>query len=478
MSGRVAGVVVALALACSTPIAMGREDAPVAGTWLANAVPASLTRPVAKPGTYLVGVSVLAHGPAETVTVYVPGAPPRIVRARARTAAKLSYRLSLGVAATSLTVHAVSDGPRVSLAMTLARQGANDGSSTPGAGKTGGYSGRSSSGGDSSLASSLGSADSFVGSTGRSGTTSPSAVTPSSGVPAPAGPAPGSAASAPPQAPDPYTRLLLDDEFAGPQHAPADSDGADLTQDSGPGTCGGQTLNVNTTSTANASLDGHGDLAITALDNGTGSLPYTSAELESAFSSQYGSVQARIEVPVGQGLCTAFWMVGDTGTSQRCDSSACGEIDIVEDPAFVGVGYPNYPPYSIFTIHGPISSTSDTQQFETNTANATSIGDPTAGFHTYGVIWSPGSIVWTIDGVAYASANPGTVAASVAQTDPGSSASWEFDSFREHVILDLAVGGWPGAPAAGSAHEFPATMLINWVRWYGCQTGTPQNGCS
>jgi beta-glucanase (GH16 family) len=485
----VGAVIVGLATALSTPLALGRADSPVAGTWLATAVPTSLTRAVASPGDYLVGVSVLAHTAAETVTVYVPGAAPRIVRARPHASAELYYRLAFDATATSITVHAVSEGPRVALAMTLVRQGATDRSSTV-ASKTGSSGSRSSSGSDSqsggatapdsTSASAAGS--SSTGTTPRGGNTSPStagATFPASGSTAPAGSgaAPGSAGTSPPQAPDPYTRLLLDDEFAGAQHAAPDSDGADLTEETTAGTCGGDTLNSNTTSNANASLDGHGDLAITALNNGTGALPYTSAELESAFSYQYGSVQARIEVPAGQGLCTAFWMVGDPGPSAPCLWSGCGEIDILEAPAFVGVGYPDYPPYSIFTIHGPISGTTDTQQYESNAANATTIGDPTAGFHTYGLIWSPGSIVWTIDGVAYASANPASVAASVAQTDPGATATWVFDQFREHVILDLAVGGWPGSPPSDSTH-FPATMLINWVRWYGCQVGTPQNGCT
>jgi beta-glucanase (GH16 family) len=476
---RLVGVAAALITVCSASIALGRADSPVAGTWLANAVPATLTRFVPAPGTYSVAVSVLAHSTAETVTVYVPGAAPRIVRARPHTAAKLSYSLSLSASAKSLTVHAISEGPRVVLAMTLARASKAGGSSAQSRGATAGSADRSSAASDPSSAStpvSASAGDSPAGSTSRSGTTSSAGSTSPSGATPPGSPA--AAGGAPAQAPDPYTRLLLDDQFAGPQYAPPDSDGADLTQDTGPGTCGSQTLNTDTSSAANASLDGHGDLAITALDNGSGSEPYTSAQLESAFSAQYGSVQARIEVPAGQGLCTAFWMVGDSGTSQPCVSGNCGEIDILEAPAFVGVGYPNYPPYSIFTIHGPISGTTDTQQYESNAANATTIGDPTAGFHTYGLIWSPGSIVWTIDGVAYASANPATVLSSVAQTDPGSRPSWEFDSFREHLILDLAVGGWPGSPATGSAHEFPATMLINWVRWYGCQTGTPQNACT
>ena len=33
-----------------------------------------------------------------------------------------------------------------------------------------------------------------------------------------------------------------------------------------------------------------------------------------------------------------------------------------------------------------------------------------------------------------------------------------------HIILDLAVGGWPGTPP--SSTQFPASMLVDWVRVY------------
>jgi beta-glucanase (GH16 family) len=295
--------------------------------------------------------------------------------------------------------------------------------------------------------------------------------------------APPAAPTPPPQAPDPYTKLLLNDEFAGADGASPDSDGADLTASVDDGTCGPGTVNTNTASLANAHLDGHGDLAITALANGSGAYPYTSAQLESAFTSEYGSVQARIELPPGQGLCSQFWLdgaptVGDPPVSTPCVWPGCGELDIDESPSFVGSQYPDYPPFSIFTLHGPISATTANQQWEFDQPNGASIGDPTDGFHTYGIIWSPDSITWTLDGVAYASANEATIDAYVAANDPGSLPTWEFDEHNFFVILDLAVGGWPGAPPSGTSGEFPATMLVNWVRWYGCQTGTPQNGCT
>lgn len=73
-------------------------------------------------------------------------------------------------------------------------------------------------------------------------------------------------------------------------------------------------------------------------------------------------------------------------------------------------------------------------------------------FHVYGVDWRPGSITWTVDGVAYRT---------VTRSDVGS-ATWVFDK-PFFVILNVAVGGnWPGSPDAST--RFPQQMTIDWLR--------------
>ena len=42
----------------------------------------------------------------------------------------------------------------------------------------------------------------------------------------------------------------------------------------------------------------------------------------------YGKIEARIKIPVGQGLWPAFWMLG--ANIDQVDWPACGEIDIME----------------------------------------------------------------------------------------------------------------------------------------------------
>jgi beta-glucanase (GH16 family) len=454
------GILTVAVLTATTSAAFG-DVMPVASGGFAAGTTVTATRPVPSSGKYRVIVQLRADT-SETAALYVPEQPERSMHLRARFTATTTWTLNLKASLKQLVVQAVGPQPGVRLKLKLVDETTPTVSSTtPPTGKAPDEDSTNASASSSTPAPTTGSTTPATGSGGSGGST----------------PAP------PQQAPNPYTKLVMDDEFAGAAGAAPNSDGANLTNYVGNGNCGSATLNTDTSSLANASLDGHGDLAITALANGSGADPYTSAELESPFTSEYGAVEARMELPPGQGLCSAFWLAGaptdgNPPVSTPCVWPACGEIDIDESPAFVGSQYPNFPLYSVFTLHGPISGTSNTQQWELAEPNPNSIGNPTTGFHTYGIIWSPNSITWTLDGVAYATVSQATVDAYVAANDPGSTPSWEFDDHNFFVILDLAVGGWPGSPTAADASEFPATMLVNWVRWYGCQTGTPQNGCT
>ena len=78
---------------------------------------------------------------------------------------------------------------------------------------------------------------------------------------------------------------------------------------------------------------------------------------------------------------------------------------------------------------------------------------PLAGMHTYAIDWTPGRIVWSLDGVEYHTATP---------DDLGP--AWVFE--RENFLLmNLADGGnFPGDPDATTA--FPASAYVDYVRVY------------
>jgi beta-glucanase (GH16 family) len=211
----------------------------------------------------------------------------------------------------------------------------------------------------------------------------------------------------------------------------------------GQGTMSTPTPNGSPNADNNVYLTANG-LAITALQ--TGPYSYSSAQLDSigpqsdpeSFPAG-GTIEASIALPAGQGLCPAFWMLADNPVP---GASTPGEIDVLEAPSFGPLPTTDY-----FDLHGP------TGAGEFMTSGAPVGWDPTQ-FHTYGVIWTPTSITWTIDGVGYATATQGSVPAA-------SWASYETGAFR--LIFDLSVGGW-ACTAGACTPPSSATMYVQWVQ--------------
>jgi beta-glucanase (GH16 family) len=236
-----------------------------------------------------------------------------------------------------------------------------------------------------------------------------------------------------------HYRLVWQQQFDGP--AGASPDPHVWTPVTGkPRTHNGE-LEVYTRRRSNYSLDGHGDLAITALRQGGG---YTSAKIETlgAFQVQYGRIEADIKVPQGAGLWPAFWLLGSNYPHVGWPES--GELDAME----VSGTKPNV---VVGTVHGPLIARSQSSwQKNAVERTATPLGD---GFHVYGIDWSPHEVIFTLDGAPYGEVTPASLR---------SSQRWVFDH-PYFLVLDLAVGGrFPGPPTA--ATHFPATMLVRWVR--------------
>jgi len=180
---------------------------------------------------------------------------------------------------------------------------------------------------------------------------------------------------------------------------------------------------------------------------------YTSARMKSEglFSFRYGRIEARIKLPVGQGLWPAFWTLGNS--VRYAGWPASGEQDIAE--RVNGVLTPDWNEGS---VHGP-GFTGDVGLGKKYFFPS---GEDASGWHTYGMIWKPGSVAYYIDDptkpyVSYT--NPASLTALKGSI-------WPFDNgVSAFFIFNVAVGGdWPGAPDAKTA--FPSEMLVDYVRIY------------
>lgn len=257
----------------------------------------------------------------------------------------------------------------------------------------------------------------------------------------------------------PSDTLVWSDEFSNTTGANAQPNPLTWTYDTGAGGWGNDELenycgwNSSSSPCSSASPNVYvgtdGYLHIVAEEPSPG--VYTSARLktEGLFSFQYGRIEFSAEVPEAQGFWPADWLLGNSIASE--DWPACGEMDVLERVNAAGS-----PDWNMGSIHGTGFTGSNLgTQFDFPSGE-------TAGsaFHTYGMIWSKGSVAYYVDNPSqpYVTYTPASIS--------GFSGSvWPFDSGPSFIILNLAVGGsWPGSPNAST--PFPSQMLVDYVRIY------------
>jgi len=238
----------------------------------------------------------------------------------------------------------------------------------------------------------------------------------------------------------PKWRLIWHDEFDGPAGAPPDP--TLWVAETGTRGWGNHELEQYTKPPENATLDGEGHLVILALArNGV----YTSARLKTQglFSTMYGKIEARMQIPYGQGMWPAFWMMGADCAAKRWPE--CGEIDIMEN-----IGRE---PFSVHgTVHGPGYSGAGGIGGTATLTNGRALSDD---FHVFAIIWEEDSIQFLLDDEPYFRVTPSSLPAG---------ARWVYNQ-PFYLLLNLAVGGdWPGPP--DQTTEFPQRLTVDYVRVY------------
>ena len=191
----------------------------------------------------------------------------------------------------------------------------------------------------------------------------------------------------------------------------------------------------------------NGCLEIIGLEESFGGYNYTSASIntKASFSFTYGTIEARMKLPSGQGLWPAFWMLG--ANIDQVGWPACGEIDIME--------HVNSDDYISGTAHW--SSSKGNRHMQDQGYSTIDVTQ----WHTYSVVWDEISIKWFVDGIQYHQLSILNAPDGMAELH-----------MPQYILLNLAIGGdWPGAPDASTV--FPATMYVDYVRVYQNDTTEP-----
>jgi beta-glucanase (GH16 family) len=231
--------------------------------------------------------------------------------------------------------------------------------------------------------------------------------------------------------------------------------------DLGGGGWGNSERQFYTNKSSNVSMNGNGQLVITARrisniygeqtsqESGTEEIlnrcsecQFTSARLKTArkVSFMYGRLEARIKLPTGTGTWPAFWMLG-ANNLDGVPWPECGEIDVME---FRG----DYSDRSTSALHGP-----DTPPGSGLGSAYLHYASLSNEFHTFAIEWKKNSITFYVDNRPH-----GTI------SSKDVNGRWVFNQ-KFFIILNLAMGGtYAGEyidPEVSSAE-----LQVDYIRFY------------
>jgi beta-glucanase (GH16 family) len=269
-------------------------------------------------------------------------------------------------------------------------------------------------------------------------------------------------APAPTPQPSPSMSLLWQDDFSGAAGGAPNSSywTADLQDGCSSGNCGwGNGEREWYTADANK-LNGTSGLVMTANKLSASTAPdcyygkctWSSGKLTTygKVNFTYGYLEARIKNPAGGGTWPAFWMLGQDIASRAWP--LCGEIDIME-------GEGNAPYTNWGTAHWANTNPGDHIQGPGN--NTVTLSSKLSdNYHTYGMLWTPTSLTWYIDGAASYTLNKASVPSNLWPFGPTTGGA----DPKFYAILNVAMGGGMGGNIDSALTT--TNMTVDYVKYY------------
>ena len=171
---------------------------------------------------------------------------------------------------------------------------------------------------------------------------------------------------------------------------------------------------------------------------------YTSARMttKGKISFTYGTIEARIALPTGNGIWPAFWMLGEN--IDAVSWPACGEIDIIEAVNDENVVYGT----NHWQYEGGHAQYGNSTKDYYGTSKVLDITQ----FHNYKMVWNEKLIAMYVDDFKY-------------QEIAIENAKDGLEAFHkpQFLILNVAVAGnWPGFDVDDA--QFPNEMLVDYIR--------------
>ena len=204
-----------------------------------------------------------------------------------------------------------------------------------------------------------------------------------------------------------------------------------------------------------------GKLVIEAKRESEGDCEYTSGRIrtitedgEVLFSTKYGRIEARISMPIEEGMWPAFWMMPVDNKYGMWPLS--GEIDIVEARGRIDD-----------EINGTIHYGESMPNNKQNGGEYIFVDGNIEEFHVYAIEWLPDEIRWYVDDTLYyATSNWYTVDENHQIIDYPAPFDESF-----YLILNLAVGGTFDEGILPSKDMKSEKMYVDYVRVYADEDG-------
>ena len=197
---------------------------------------------------------------------------------------------------------------------------------------------------------------------------------------------------------------------------------------------GGAPLGINPFSVSNGVLDINARATTDAEKQSLWYYKYASGLLTTAhsFAQTYGYFEIKAQLPTGQGVWPAFWLLPTSLSSPP-------ELDVVEQ---IGGNTAYFTSHS--TVNGVIGGSA-------------SVANISSQFHTYGVLWTNKELTWYVDGTAvFSMPTPADM------------------NKPMYMLVNLAVGGsFPGNPPLDFAS---ADLKVDYIRAYTLNAGGGVDG--
>jgi beta-glucanase (GH16 family) len=197
-----------------------------------------------------------------------------------------------------------------------------------------------------------------------------------------------------------------------------------------------------------------GQLVIEAQQQSMDGFSYTSARIKTmpSLNFTYGKIDIVAKLPAGAGTWPALWLLPSTsryelttpaGEADPNNWLRDGEIDIMEASGL-------YP--------GQISSSAQSYTYNPGNNNergaVENISDYATAFHDYELEWTPTSLTFLVDGVAYHT---------VTKAPTDTSNEWPYNQ-PFYLIMNIAMGGTDGGPIDNSSG--PWLMNVKSINYY------------